>query len=281
MARPPRPSARAGRVRRRTVLLLLFGALAIVAATLGVQAWNLWRGEPDHWAAYRSFIAGRSEPELTELANHIEHAVLPQWSAPIDPNARMFDTRADEPRRPGQRTISASYEQINAWLAVKLERYLRNQGAAMPDEVRAVAVAQREGQLVVSLDVDSPDLKQILSAHLRFIDADDLRAAGDDAAEDGTYLRVDRIVGGRLRLPTGQLINQLRQRLPTDDPGLIAILDAVAGDKPVGPIVLPVDGRRRARLLSVDPGDRQLSVDIQVFDPDRETEIKVPAEAAP
>ena len=246
-------------------MLLVVGALLIVGATVAVQAWNLWRSEPDHWADYRNFIDQRSEPELQQLADHIEHAVLPQWPAPINPNARQFTSGGgDDPNR---RTIRATYEQINAWLAVKLERYLRNQGTTMPEEVGAVAVATRDGQVVISLDLDSPELQQVLSLHLDFIDAAALRAAGDAEAEDGTYLRVDRISGGRLRLPMKQVIAQLRRQWPTDDPGMAAILDAVAEGRPVGPIVLPVDGHRQARLLAVDPGARELAVDIRVFDP--------------
>ena len=258
--RRPWATTAAGRVRKRVIVLLGLGAVLVVGATLGVRAWQLWRAEPVYFTAHRAFLE-TSETELAELADHIEAAVLPEWSAPLPRGDRRMAGS-------GERTVTARYEQINAWLAVRLRRYLRNQGAALPDEVGAVMVTGRDGQLGFALDIDSDELQQVLSVFLDFVDGAALRDAGDPRAADGTYLKVDRVVGGRLRLPVATLVEQLRPRLGNRDAGVDAILDAIENDRPVGPIVLPVDGHRRARLLGVDVGEQELGVTIEVFDPD-------------
>ena len=248
-AKPKRSRAR--RVLLGVVLLLVISGLLL--GVVGFRLWQLWSTVPEFAADYQTFRQRTPEPELTAMAATLETGLVPAWSAPIGRNTGD-----------GVRTVEASFEQINAWLAVRLPAYLKNQGAPLPEAVKAVMVTERDGRLVVAVDYDGPELSQLLSVYLTF---EDPPADAAGAAAEGAYLRVDRVLGGRLRLPVQQLVGLVRSQMPIDDPGVDGLLSAVEAGRPVGPLVLPVDGRRRARLLGVDAADGSLRVTVEVFEP--------------
>ena len=246
--------------------LLLVALSLVLAGVLGYRVYQLWHGRPDFAADYQTFRERTPEPELTAMAATLENGLLPAWSAPIGRNAGD-----------GVRTLEASFEQINAWLAVRLPDYLANQGAPLPDAVKAVMVTERDGKLVVAVDYDGDDFSQLLSVYLDFatpaalgLDSSDAGTPGGESRPPGTYLRVDRVLGGRLRLPIQQLVGLVRTQMPIRDAGLAELLDALEDGRPVGPLVLPVDGRRRARLLAADPIEGALRVTVEVFEPEAE-----------
>ena len=150
---------------------------------------------------------------------------------------------------------------MNAWLNLRLEPYLKNQGIDWPAGVGAVLVAEREGQVVLAADVDLPSLRQIVSVYFELIELDP-----SDVAEDAgvgqdpppSYaVRVSRITAGNVPLPRTRLAAVLREQLGSaaDRPEVAELLVALEEGQAMPIPALQVDRARRASVteLSVNP----------------------------
>ena len=233
---------------RRSAVHWTLGAAAVLLLAAGLAAWWGWsllRTPPDHWTQGRERLDALG-PELDTRAESVEVRLLPAWSAPVKPGGT------------GVRTIEARYEEINAWFAVRLKKYLANQGVAWPEAVGALMLAGREGKAVLAFDLSTEDFQQIVSLTLGF--------PGSEDPEAPAGLVVEGVEAGVLPMPADRLVGLLRGRvLPEEvDPGLAKLLDAVAAGTPIQPLVLPIDDLREAELLGVEAGDDVLSVTVRV-----------------
>ena len=230
---------------------LALGVAVLMAAAVGWYGWSLLRATPEHWMAGQAELEALGE-EVDARAESVEVRLLPAWSAPVKPGGT------------GVRTIEARYEEVNAWFAVRLKRYLANQGVAWPEEVGAIMLAGREGRPVLAFDLsldagqDTEGFQQIVSLTLGF--------PGSDDAESPAGMVVEKVEAGVLPLPPAQLVNLLKSRVlpPDPDPGVLKLLDAIAAGQPVQPLVLPIDDLREAELLGVEAGPETLAVTVRV-----------------
>lgn len=218
---------------------------ALAVAVAGWYGWSLLRTEPDHWTSAQAQLESLG-PATAARAESVEVRLLPAWSAPVQPGGT------------GVRTIEARYDEVNAWFAVRLRQYLSNQGVAWPDALGAVMLAGRNGRPVLAFDVDAEGFQQIVSLTLDF--------PASDTPGGPAGMVVERVEAGVLPLPAGRLVALLKsQVLPDDlDPGVLALLDAIAAGQPIRPLVLPIDDLREAELLGVEASDDTMAVTIRV-----------------
>ena len=153
-----------------------------------------------------------ARPARGHPAESVEVRLLPAWSAPVKPGGT------------GVRTIEARYDEINAWFAVRLKRYLANQGVAWPDSVGAVMLAGRDGRPVLAFDLDTGGEQQILSLTLglprlrgprrvrRARRRDRSRPACCRCRPTGSSLLRDRVLGEGRRTRGGEAARRDRQR---------------------------------------------------------------------
>ena len=235
-------------MRKRSALRWALGGLVVLVLGVGAAGWWGWsllRTAPTHWTEGRARLEALG-PELGTRAESVEVRLLPAWSAPVRPGGT------------GVRTIEARYEEVNAWFAVRLRRYLANQGVAWPEAVGAVMLAGRGGRPVLAFDLSTEGFEQIVSLTLGF--------PGSEDPDAPAGLVVEKVEAGVLPMPAARLVGLLRARVLPEgvDPGLAKLLDAVADGTPIQPLVLPVDDLREAELLAVDAGDDVLSVTVRV-----------------
>lgn len=232
------------RKRPRWVMPVLVVLLVLV---VGVYlAYSQWTAVPAAFREAQERQAAIPEAERLELARQIEMRLPTQYSRRIEPGTD------------GTRELSATFEELNAWLNLRLEPYLKNQGIAWPEGLGAVLVAERDGLLVLAADVDMPGLSQIVSLYFEVVEvpAADVASTAEDSgppAEATLAVRVARITVGNVPLPRARLANLLREELGNDarDPAVAAILTALEEDQAVPIPELQVDRVRRAAVTGL------------------------------
>ena len=246
------------RSRRRAAWAVL-GLLVLVLAGLVVRL--VWQAAaaPAYWDDHRVFLAQTPEPELQAMAARVEQRLPGRWTAPIGGGD-------------GVRQLRADFDEVNAWLAMRLESYLANQGLVRPAGLGPVMVREQDGQLVAAFEYDWGRWgKRVVS--LRFAFEPVSQAAADDGGGDGVGEGgSDRSVGGeggsaaseaplgvrltsaslgRRSLPLKVVLSGLR-RLP--GAGSEAAAGAIAAweqGEAVPLPTLPVDASRQASVTRV------------------------------
>ncbi|MEM9753388.1 MAG: hypothetical protein AAF916_08380 [Planctomycetota bacterium] len=243
--------------RPKWVMPLLL--VLLVVLVIGYVLYRQWTAVPTLFRDADARLRAIPEPERLELARQIEMRLPGQVSGRIEPGTD------------GRRTLVATFEELNAWLNLRLEPYLKNQGIDWPQGVGAVLVAERAGELVLAADVDLPQLRQIVSVSFELIDlspTDGSTEPGSEAdaapeSEDGPHwaIRVSGVKAGNVPLPRGQLAELIRDQLGSaggeaPEEGAVAeLLDALENDRAVPIPSLRVDAVRRAAVtdLAVTP----------------------------
>ena len=168
-------------------------------------------------------------------------------------------------------------EQANAWLNVRLERWLADQTEQgvidfrWPEAVKQVQVSFEDGRIHVGAKVNRPGADpgdrprpQTVGASLR-----------PEFGQDGSlWLTAERIEIGRLPVPAGWVLGSAssageKQMGEVSDelaqlPETQKVIEAFKGERPVisKPVIKLADGRR-VRLLSIEPKDGKLVITAQ------------------
>lgn len=236
-------------VRRRWAWRIL-AVLVIVLGALIVRAVVLVRATPDYWQDNRTFLADTPKAELSEIAQAVESRLPSEWTQPIG-------------RGDGLRTIRIHFDEVNAWLAVRMPQYLENQNIDLPREVGQVMLTQRDGELVVAFDYESKRLgPRIASVFFQFRDP-----AGDsDSSPAGTpfQARILRARAGEQNLPVGYLTGLLAERIKPDDQAVQDVFTALGRRRFVDLPALPVDDHRQAQILGIDIQPQAIDVTVRV-----------------
>ncbi len=218
------------------VLLLLLGV-----TIGGFVLYRQWTAVPAAFREADARLRAIPEPRRLELAKQIEMRLPSQYSRRI------------EPGEDGSRTLDATFEELNAWLNMRFEPYLANQGIAWPRGVGAVLVAERQGQLVLAADVDIPQLRQIVSVYFEVLPIPE----ADATATERFAVRVAKVTAGNVPLPRAKLAELIRGQLGqgAEKEAVLGLLSALEEDRAVPIPALKVDAARRATVtdLSVTP----------------------------
>lgn len=226
--------------RRRLLALAVCLALGLTGAVLVILLLALATPE---WAA------GASAPDAT-AAESFEHAVVRQLTAVRDgdPSATASGETAWTSM---PWSVSLSDDDLRAWLAHRLEPWARNRGLldAWPAELSHPIVVCDEGVLHVGVRLGGPPGRLI---HIKCVPR--LEA-------DGSLWLTPVTAGvGRLRLPPQWV---LRDGLigPDADAQTARLLESLRGKRPLaGEMVIPLEGRRRVRILDLSPHPGRLEV---------------------
>lgn len=217
----------------------------------------LIRESPDWWRTVR-----RDDPRTIRAAQDVEDALMSDFSAvrPTDPSF--------VPNEPGQWrsepwTIRVEASEANAWLNVRLPKWLANREEEFrwPEEVSELQVDFDQGVLRIGARVRISGQEQIVSATIR-----------PALADDGSLTAPARWVHvGRLAVPASWVLSAAEgnaaRYIPRSVAGLPetdAMLKAFQGLGPVvsNAVVRLGDGRR-VRLLRIEPRDGALVLTCQ------------------
>lgn len=242
-------------LRWQSVLLTVL----LVLMVGGYVVYRQWTAVPTLFADADAAMRAIPEQERIELARQIEMRLPSQYSGRIEPGTD------------GSRTLDATFEELNAWLNLRLEPYLKNQGIDWPAGVGAVLVAEREGALVLAADVDLPQLRQIVSVSFELLEvpADPDDPSGSEALGDESSwaVRVSGVKAGKVPLPRGRLADLIREQLGASaQHGTAAeFLDALEHDRAVPIPALKVDAARRAAVTALDVTPTGLTGTLRVW----------------
>lgn len=222
------PRLRPGQIARRALLVVTLAAIGVGTIAV-VAALTLMEKAPQWWRS-----VDPADPATIDLAEQVERGVVSQ---------------VHRSRAPGEQwTVSVTAAQANAWLNVKLPRWMANQSAGWPPRLREVQVHF------------TPDERMSFGARIRGVDTDRVVAAtvrlriDDDGA---LWILTPVAHAGRLDLPSDWTIAQLREWIPAEMNERLPVqqvLDALAGAAPLFPeAVIKLEDGRRVRLLDLRP----------------------------
>ena len=182
------------------------GVTALLAAAVMVALVVLWwlvTGEPEHWQAQRQRLLQLSEAERDEHAQRLENRLDRTFSGAGDAQPGV-NVAAHDPSPLGERELSMSFDELNAWLDRRLELWLQHEQIDLDLPVSDVVVASSQGELILAARVGFQHFASVLSARIdaELLDDGDMR------------LHLRRIELGRLPMPLDQAVEMTREHLP-------------------------------------------------------------------
>lgn len=224
------------------IALLSFIAVLALAALLGYWA---WKSEPDYWQKNQE-LRKRDNASLLQAATELDTRLLAQVSEAgpgEDPLANIGK----------ERTIFVSTDEINSWLAAKLNDWLINQNVRIPPQVKDMMVAIDGGELVLAFRYDAPEVNQVISATVD-VAADDEGDLILNEQGKGTITMSD-VHGGRLPLPVNWVVNLLKKNNTAEDKAeQVEKIAQLLKGVPFEP-VQEIDQIRQVRLLGYELKD--------------------------
>ena len=253
------PTKSGGALRRWSRRLLGAAVLLTIAGVIaGAWVWNRVRSPPEVWNDHRSYIEQTPAEALDSLAAEVEGRLPSEWTRPIGSGD-------------GVRTIRIHFDEVNAWLAVRMAGYLENQEIDLNDAIGDFMVAERDGLLVLAFDyAKQTGGRDIASLFFRFAEP-----AADDVGSTPPAARVvlDRMQAGRQKLPRKLITSQLLDLPHGEKPQVEPLLRSLGEGEPIEVPTLPVDAHRRATVLGVDVQPTYIDLTLKV-------EFTSPASAA-
>lgn len=280
-AQPEGPSGREAEQRAasprgqrfvRIVSVVLLGLIGLMTVA-GAAGYWMWQGEPEHWEAIQSYFQQADEAELTRMAEDVENRTLRELSQADGSTTRGAASTSgatsgsgsgsgsgDAPELDDIRTLELSYRRINAWLAYRLEPWLENQNAELPEAIARPMVTTHRGDLVLAFRLELPDsqVSQVMSIvfDVEMVEAGRAR------------LVWKRTFAGRLPLPSRwvrqQVIEQVAEqaggeRRPRELAALYEVLDGEPFEAR-----LDIDATRRARLVDLEVGESGVELTLRI-----------------
>jgi hypothetical protein len=212
----------------------LFRIALVVLALLVVGGVVLWRVSrtPPAWYHPPDVRA----PAVNELAETVENRMVEQ-AQKVRPRAEQWSLRIRE-------------NQVNAWLATRLPKWIANQGEAEWSANRgALQVRFEPGAISLAAPIERGSSSRTLVARVQ-----------PTLESTGLRLNLDRVALGRIALPGEPLANLLRivePMLPAsfDFDRARALMNVLDGTTLVEPEINLADGRRvRLMALRIDEG---------------------------
>lgn len=260
------------RRNRRIALAAGFIVVALVSAG-ALIALALAQENPRWWTSVNP-----DDPHTVELAEAVENGLTSALTRVRPaPASRAGTAGAND----AAWSVFITNEQANAWLNVRLKRWLADQTEQgvidfkWPREVGQVQVCFEDGRIHVGARVERPGAgsearprPQTLGASLRV-------GFGSDGS---LWLTAERIEIGRLPVPASWVLGSARSRGASagekkvgevsEDlarlPQTQKVIEAFRGERPVisRPVIKLADGRR-VRLLAIEPKDGRLVITAQ------------------
>ncbi|MEE9212741.1 MAG: hypothetical protein V3U29_08820 [Phycisphaeraceae bacterium] len=257
-----RSATRRGGVRRLLVRASLL-CVALLCVAGGVGYW-LWQSEPAYVTRTRALLQSKSHGELEQMASSLENRIVSELTSISPTSGTGSSTHSNaavtatlESRITGDagdvRTISVSLDEVNAWMAVKLNAWLANQHKTLPDEITEPMVAVRDDKLVLAFRYVSDRLDQVVSL--------DFTVELQDGQE--ATIKLLGIRGGKLPLPAGTAAKLMPKTADSDQQGVIEKLAKAFDGMSFDPVA-NIDASRKARVIGLALRPDGLDVTVRV-----------------
>jgi len=218
--------------RWRTGKRLVIGSLLVlllIAAGGALWLYTRLNTPPGYWRANARFLERHAPQRLERMGEAVRDQLIRELTRSID-----------RPGSQGGRTrrIRLSTDELNAWLATRLDIWLANQGRSLPEGIGRVMVATQDGRPVLAFAYHGGEASQAANrdgettAAPRAPDEPYIISLGLEPAIESSgqaRLRLSAIRLGQLPVPRSWAMARLEQRLeaggdPDDAQRVLAIL---------------------------------------------------------
>lgn len=221
--------------RRRTGCLVFVVILLVLLAATAFQVRRLYKKTPPHWTRNQEFLKTADQPTLLQLAINLEKR-LPAETSDVGPDGSL-EGNFNKPRK-----LHLSVDEVNAWLAIKLEMWASNLNLHLPPELSGYMVAIDGDNVVFSFQYETPRISQVVSIIVH----------PEMLADGRAKFQLVGIRAGELPLPSGLILGMLKNSLPNKgNEKDIEMVNAIMNGEPFAP-VRPIDSTRQIRLLNFD-----------------------------
>ena len=240
MTAKPAP-AKPSRARRRWGCAVLLVLLLILALLIGRLVMQL-TATPEYWQTNRDFLDKTPPPQLAQMAREVETRLPSEWTQPIGEGS-------------GERKVRVQFDEVNAWLALRLPQYLENQDLKLPRQIGQTMLSQRDGELVLAFDYVSPNWGQRIASIFVSL-----------AQPEGkpVQLGISRARAGEQNLPLKYIFNALREVQAFREPPASTVLDRLSKGEKIELPPLPVDDHREAVVRGIEVTPLWIEVDLLV-----------------
>lgn len=223
-----------GRVQLAAIALLTVIIVLVLVLLL------LWKNRPDYWTHNRQLLAS-DNATLQQLAGGLEQRTLRDLSGTPE------DTSTT-------RTLHLSFDEVNAWINVKLEDYLANRNIRLPRQIRHPMVAGKPGRMIVAFEYESGSVSQVMSFELEPVFSQDRRQF---------RVKLRKARAGALPLPIRTLRNQVAKQSPQAASQLDELFDAMENRWMEAVQNHPGDARMNLRLTNIVIDEQGLELTLQ------------------
>jgi len=122
-------------------VLVLLGCLAVAGVVY------MLRSEPPERAEQVAVLDQTPPERLASIADAAEGRLVSRLNGQPPPPPSPDAPPPAEPAEPGQRTVELTEQEVNAWLRVRLPRWMDHQGMQMPSQLSDPLVATEPGRL--------------------------------------------------------------------------------------------------------------------------------------
>jgi len=222
-----------GRKRRR----ISVGGVALVLAFLFCIAglWIVWQWNRKP-ACWREHDRLKQMPVETveRMADRIENRMLSE----VSQVGRNGDTA----------TIVLPFEDVNAWLMMKLDDWAANQEIVIPKPLGDFVVASRGDRPVVAFALETEEVSQVFSVTF------DVRLP----APGKLVVQIDSVHAGRLPIPVDAVLKHLRKSVPQH---VLEPLEKLAEGEPFEAVVdHPGNAAKCLRVVGLDVADKGVAI---------------------
>lgn len=222
-----------GRKRRRISVGGVVLAIAIVFCLAGLWIVWQWNRKPACWSEHDRLKQMPAET-VERMAKQIENRMLSE----VSQIGRNGDTT----------TIVVPFEDVNAWLMVKLDDWAANQEIAIPKPLGDFVVASESDKPVIAFALETEELSQVFSV------AFDVRLP----APGKLVVQIDSVHAGRLPIPVQAVLEHLRKSVPQN---VLEPLEKLADGEPFEAVVdHPGNTGKNLRVVGFDVDARGVAV---------------------
>ena len=236
---------------------LLAGVVLLVLGAVGV--WWLWESQPAAYERRRAFVLQRSEAELEALAEGAERRLAGVVSGRLPPGVPVFEPVPEGVGAvggaEGSMALRVTFDELNAFLATRLDDYLAHEGERMPAAVKSITVWNDDGRPAVSVDYDGPELAAVVTATLEVTPLPEGAAGG--------RVKLEGVRVGRLPLPWSWVVSTVEGAAgDAVNPAVTAALTSLR-EGAVFPGVVRLENGRAVRLEGWRVEDDAVELDVR------------------
>jgi hypothetical protein len=228
-------------------------ALGLIAAlSFAIGAWAMTNLRPTWWPGEDlAPLDGRRAAELEATGADLESAVVSQLTM-VRPQDEAI-TKRDGAYRSAVWGVSVSDEDMNAWLATRLPKWIESRGVSesWPKDLRSVRVRTRPSGITLGMRFENE------MGERRFVT---LECLPELSLDGSIWLRATWVHLGKLPIPASAAMAKFNvsreEYLPqdiADGPQVTSVLRVLSGEIPaMKQGLIRVDATRRVRLQGVD-----------------------------